>query len=50
MQKIMKKRIFKEKINLYVYKIDGAINNFQFNVAIANFYEAYRYFNEVYKT
>ena len=37
---------FKEKVNLYVYKIDSAINNFQFNVAIANFYEAYRYFNE----
>ena len=37
---------FIKKINLYVYKIDGAINNFQFNVAIANFYEAYRYFNE----
>ena len=37
---------FREKINLYVYKIDSAIKNFQFNVAIANFYEAYRYFNE----
>jgi leucyl-tRNA synthetase len=38
--------IFKDKINLYVYKIDNAINNFQFNVAIANFYEVYRYFND----
>ncbi|OUX36181.1 MAG: leucine--tRNA ligase [Candidatus Pelagibacter sp. TMED273] len=38
--------VFKEKINLYVYKIDNAIKNFQFNVAIANFYEVYRYFNE----
>jgi len=40
------KKIFEEKINLYVYKIDNAINNFQFNVAIAQFYEVYRYFNE----
>jgi len=39
-------KIFEEKINLYVYKIDSAINNFQFNVAIAQFYEAYRFFNE----
>ena len=40
------KKIFEEKINLYIYKIDNAINNFQFNVAIAQFYEVYRYFNE----
>jgi len=40
------KKIFEEKINLYVYKIDNAINNFQFNVAIAQFYEIYRYFND----
>ena len=40
------KKMFEEKINLYVYKIDNAINNFQFNVAIAQFYEVYRYFNE----
>ena len=40
------KNIFEEKINLYLYKIDNAINNFQFNVAIAQFYEVYRYFNE----
>ncbi len=37
---------FEEKINLYIYKIDNAINNFQFNVAIAQFYEVYRYFND----
>ncbi len=40
------KKIFEEKINLYVYKIDNAINNFQFNVAIAQFYEVYRYYSE----
>jgi len=44
------KKIFEEKINLYVYKIDNAINNFQFNVAIAQFYEVYRYFNESIKS
>ena len=43
------KKNFEEKINLYVYKIDNAINNFQFNVAIAQFYEVYRYFNETMK-
>tara|TARA_B100000965_G_C19440305_1_gene690543 strand:+ start:46 stop:948 length:903 start_codon:yes stop_codon:yes gene_type:complete len=41
-----KKKVFEEKINLFTYKIDNAIKNFQFNVAIANFYEAYRYFND----
>ncbi len=40
------KKKFEEKINLFIYKIDNAINNFQFNVAIAQFYEVYRYFNE----
>ena len=34
------------KIETYVFKIDKAINNFQFNVAIAQFYEVYRFFNE----
>jgi len=37
---------FSNKIDLYVYKINSSINNFQFNVAIAQFYEVYRYFNE----
>ena len=37
---------FEEQINLFIYKIDNTIRNFQFNVAIANFYEVYRYFNE----
>ena len=41
-----KQEIFEKNINLYVYKIDRAINHFQFNVAIANFYEIYRYFND----
>ena len=37
---------FENKINIFVYKIDNTIKNFQFNVAIAQFYEAYRYINE----
>ena len=37
---------FKNKINSFKYKIDKAINNFQMNVAIAQFYEAYKYFTE----
>ena len=32
-----------------VYKIDNAINNFQFNVAIAQFYEIYRFFSDAMK-
>ena len=39
-------KTFENKIDLSVYKIDSAINNFQFNVAIAQFYEIYRYFYE----
>jgi leucyl-tRNA synthetase len=39
-------KIFENKIELFVFKIDVAINNFQFNVAIALFYEVYRYLNE----
>jgi len=37
---------FKNEIDLFTYKIDKAISNFQFNVAIAQFYEVYRYFND----
>ena len=37
---------FVKKIDLYVYKIDKAINSFQFNVAIAQFYEVYKYLND----
>ena len=37
---------FEIQINNYLYKIDGAINNFRFNVAIAHFYEAHRFFKD----
>ena len=37
---------FEEKIQVFVFKIDNSINNFQFNVAIAQFYEVYRYIND----
>ncbi len=37
---------FGQTLDLYIYKIDTAINNFQFNVAIAQFYELYRFFND----
>ncbi len=37
---------FENKIDLYVYRIDKAINNFHLNVAIANFYETYKFFND----
>ena len=36
---------FTNTIDKYVFKIDRLINNFQFNVVIANFYEIYNYFN-----
>ncbi len=35
---------FLKKINSIVSKIDNAINNFRFNVAIAQFYEVQKYF------
>ena len=41
---------FEVKLNLFFHKIDNAIQNFQFNVAIANFYEVYRYFVEIQKS
>ncbi len=37
---------FKIKIDLYIYRIDKAINEFQFNVAIAQFYEVYKYLKD----
>ena len=37
---------FERRIDLFVYKIDNAVRGFHFNVAIAQFYEVYRYFNE----
>ena len=36
---------FVEKIDLYILKITDLINNFQFNVAVAQFYEIYKFFN-----
>ena len=37
---------FKKEINNYVNKIDENIKNFRLNVAIANFYQLYKIFNE----
>tara|TARA_X000001036_G_scaffold427503_1_gene456174 strand:+ start:61 stop:2574 length:2514 start_codon:yes stop_codon:yes gene_type:complete len=37
---------FSSKINYYTNKIDSAINEFKFNVAIANFYEVYKFFRD----
>ena len=37
---------FIKEIDNYVSKIDVAINNFRFNVAIAQFYELYNYFRD----
>jgi leucyl-tRNA synthetase len=38
--------IFVTGINVLINKIDAAINEFKFNVAIANFYEFYKFFND----
>ena len=37
---------FTNKIDFFVYKISNHIEKFQFNVCIAQFYEAYNYFNK----
>ncbi len=37
---------FSSKINYYLNKIDYAIKEFKFNVAIANFYEVYKFFKD----
>ena len=37
---------FIKEIDNYISKIDIAINNFRFNVAIAQFYELYNYFKD----
>ncbi len=37
---------FTSKINLYIDKIDGSINDFRFNVCIAQFYEIYNLFRD----
>ena len=36
---------FNSKIDSYIFKINKLISNLQFNVAIANFYEVYNFFN-----
>ena len=41
--KVLEKK-FSTDINIFVNKIDRAINDFRFNVAIAHFYEIYNYF------
>ena len=40
---------FELKMNMYVDKIDKAISNFHLNVAIAQFYELFKHFNETIK-
>ena len=37
---------FENKINFLVLRLITLFNNFQLNVAVAQFYEVYRYFNE----
>ena len=37
---------FSNRIDLFVFKITNYINNFQFNVCIAQFYEAYKFIND----
>ena len=40
----MQEEKFSKGVNSFVNKIDLAINNFRFNVAIAHFYELYNFF------
>ena len=40
---------FEIKIENYIFKIDKAIKGFQLNVAIAQFYEVYNFFNSINK-
>ena len=44
-----KERSFENEINLCAFKIDKSIENFQLNVAIAHFYEVYKYLSEAIK-
>ena len=37
---------FTTRVDVYVNKIDASINEFRFNVAIANFYEVYKFFKD----
>ena len=43
--KVLEKK-FSTNIDVFVNKIDRAINDFRFNVAIAHFYEIYNYFKD----
>ena len=36
---------FMNRIHTYIFKVNNLVDNFQFNVAIAQFYEIYRFFN-----
>jgi leucyl-tRNA synthetase len=40
---------FVSKVEEYIYKIDNSINNFRFNVSIAQFYELYKLFNKYFE-
>ena len=40
------KKVFNIKIKVYINKIDSSISNFRFNVAIANFYEVYKFLKD----
>ncbi len=46
---LQQKEAFEIKINSFIFKIDKAINSFQMNVAIAQFYEVYKYLNDIIK-
>ena len=37
---------FTTRVDVYLNKIDASINEFRFNVAIANFYEVYKFFKD----
>ena len=39
-------KLFNSKMALFINKIDSSINNFRFNVCIAQFYELYNYFKD----
>ena len=39
-------KLFISKMAVFINKIDSSINNFRFNVCIANFYEMYNFFRK----
>ena len=41
---------FESKINSFLIKIDGSINDFKFNVTIAHFYEVFKFIKNHAKT